>query len=50
MGRRASAHKHSYNANSGVGVIIGLETGKLYIYYIYLSMQQVLQCVFSGSE
>ena len=23
------SHKHSYNANSGVGIIVGQETGKL---------------------
>ena len=36
------SHKHSYNAKSGVAIIVGKETGKL----LYRCTKQVLCCMF----
>jgi len=40
------AHKHSYNAKSGVGVIIGLETQKI----LYMGVRNKYRAVCSNSD
>ena len=38
------SHRHSYNAKSGVGIIIGQSTGKL----LHGSVKQILYCLYTG--